>query len=383
MPYFLKAENPTGLSLSKDQSMAEPIVSKQVVALGGGKGGVGKTVMTAALGIALAQRGHRVVIVDADFGGSNLHTCMGIFAPPVTFQDFWQGREPDINRLAQETGFQNLKMICAPLGILGSANYRTWEKQKFLRHFRRIQADFVLLDLGAGTAYNEIDFFLAADTGIAIANPEPSSIQECYNFIKVCVFRKARQLCKNSPGAMAVLDEARDPSHRKDRRLMGEVIHAVSRVDQNLGEELVRMLWNFRPKLVLNMVHSEEELKDAWALQRAAVELLNVHVDFFGPVYYDENIRRAFRTMNPELLLHPPGRASQNILQIVQKKLLPLDQKSLPSDFQPMHLWDNDEEDIICSARCPIWGNCSFQKGGHPCRVKHVGFLANWRTRAA
>jgi flagellar biosynthesis protein FlhG len=62
--------------------------ARRIVALGGGKGGIGKTLVSANLGIALAQRGKRVVLVDADLGGANLHTCLGLPQPAATLSDF-------------------------------------------------------------------------------------------------------------------------------------------------------------------------------------------------------------------------------------------------------------------------------------------------------
>jgi len=59
-----------------------------VIAVGGGKGGIGKTLLSANLGVHLASRGYRVVMVDADLGGANLHTCLGVKAPRATLSDF-------------------------------------------------------------------------------------------------------------------------------------------------------------------------------------------------------------------------------------------------------------------------------------------------------
>ena len=58
-----------------------PRARRQVWSLGGGKGGIGKSLLTASLGWQLARMGKRVVLVDADLGGANLHTCLGLAAP--------------------------------------------------------------------------------------------------------------------------------------------------------------------------------------------------------------------------------------------------------------------------------------------------------------
>src|SRR5579872_4861604 len=64
----------------------------RIVGVGGGKGGIGKSLLSASLGIELARRGNRVVLVDADLGGANLHTCLGIDLPAVGIGDFFEHR---------------------------------------------------------------------------------------------------------------------------------------------------------------------------------------------------------------------------------------------------------------------------------------------------
>src|SRR6185295_16789364 len=61
---------------------------RQVWSVGGGKGGIGKSLITASVGYQLARMGRKVVLVDADLGGANLHTCLGLSGPALTLGDF-------------------------------------------------------------------------------------------------------------------------------------------------------------------------------------------------------------------------------------------------------------------------------------------------------
>ena len=91
---------------------------RTVYAVGGGKGGVGKTVLTASLGIGLASLGHQVVIVDADLGGANLHTCMGILEPEFTFYHFYTLQKDTLADILLDTPVENLKLISGACGTL-------------------------------------------------------------------------------------------------------------------------------------------------------------------------------------------------------------------------------------------------------------------------
>src|SRR5512136_1558160 len=68
------------LSVSEVLPVAAPRTRRQIWSVGGGKGGIGKSLIAASLGWQLARMGRRVVLVDADLGGANLHTCLG---PPA------------------------------------------------------------------------------------------------------------------------------------------------------------------------------------------------------------------------------------------------------------------------------------------------------------
>ncbi len=95
-----------------------PVVraKRHIWSIGGGKGGIGKTLLTAALGWQLARMGKRVVMVDADLGGANLHTCLGLPNPTLTLADFIRRRTERIEDVAAETGTPGLRLISGASG---------------------------------------------------------------------------------------------------------------------------------------------------------------------------------------------------------------------------------------------------------------------------
>ena len=92
-----------------------------VIPFGGGKGGVGKTFLVANLATALARQGHRVVAVDGDLEGANLHTCLGVQRPRASLADYVAHREEDLQKLLLDTHLPNLALIAATRSHLGSA----------------------------------------------------------------------------------------------------------------------------------------------------------------------------------------------------------------------------------------------------------------------
>src|SRR6476661_2364377 len=98
--------------------------ARRIVAVGGGKGGIGKSLVSANLGIALAQRGSSVVLVDADLGGANLHSCLGVSQPSASLSDFLDKRVDRLEQTAVETGISGLRLISGARDVLDAANPR-------------------------------------------------------------------------------------------------------------------------------------------------------------------------------------------------------------------------------------------------------------------
>lgn len=72
--------------------LQEALRRKEIWAIGGGKGGIGKSLLTGNIGISLAMLKKKVLLVDADLGGANLHTTLGIGVPEITLYDFLSRR---------------------------------------------------------------------------------------------------------------------------------------------------------------------------------------------------------------------------------------------------------------------------------------------------
>ncbi|HEY1101659.1 MAG TPA: P-loop NTPase, partial [Myxococcota bacterium] len=163
--------------------------SGRIVAVGGGKGGVGKTLVATNLALALARQQRRVLLVDADLGGANAHTVLGIAPPLVTLSDVIS-RKAAIDDVAVGTPYPNLRFISGALDDIGAANPQHAQKMRLLRQLSHADTDVVVLDLGAGTSFNTLDFFLIAHLGVLVVLPEPTSIENAYRFLKAAFFRR-------------------------------------------------------------------------------------------------------------------------------------------------------------------------------------------------
>ncbi len=385
------ARKPKGsASVRSPGPIVQDAAPSRIIAIAGGKGGVGKTVLTAAIGAGLAALGKRVVVVDADFGGSNLHTCLGVLEPERTFYDFFSLEVDSLVELLLDTPVANLKLVSGSCGTLGLANPRYAQKLRFIRELRRLPGDYVLMDLGAGSSYNVLDYFLACGEGIVVTTPDPLSLQECFNFIKVSLFRKLMHEFAHEP---AVLDIIAHPAHNAPSRMaipMDMLVKKVCDLEPDAGERLATSLRKFRPKLVVNRATDAADVREGLAICIAARELLGIQVDYWGPISDDPAVRTAVRSFRPFLLEQARSPAAQDLARLIAIKLLDKGalkgiwtrrrlRKAAEAESREYESPDLSEDEVICSYSCFYWGDCQYQDGGHPCRVRELRplFLAD------
>lgn len=356
---------------------------RKVIAIGSGKGGVGKTVFTASLGVGLAALGKEVILIDADFGGANLHTCMGLLEPKYTFLDYYTMERESLDDIILDSPIENLKLISGACGTLGMANPKYTQKQRFIKELRDLQADYIIIDLGAGTSYNVIDFFLAVDEGIVVTTPDPMAIQEAFEFIKLCLIRKLQQTFKNEPEVLSILEIEGFNNLAQFNAPVSELLARAEKTGQALVSRVEEVLNAFRPKLILNMVMEPDEIKEGMSIRTAVGELLSIDVDYVGYIEYDEKMRQSVKDLRPFILHHPNSPAARSIAKIITLKLFK------DSKFKSiMHNWrmrqniqqqangypaaQEQQNNTICSVNCFYWDDCEFQNGGMPCRIRHL-----------
>jgi flagellar biosynthesis protein FlhG len=287
--------------------------ARRIIAVGGGKGGIGKSLISANLGIELARRGKRVVMVDADLGGANLHTTLGIDVPKRTLTDFIERRVARIDEVVTPTGIENLGLISGALDSLDAANPRYAQKMRFLRHIQQMDVDYAILDLGAGTHTNVLDFFLVSDHGILVLVPEPTAVENAYRFIKAAFWRRMRNFAQVF-GYDALIQAVMASGSYKSPV---DLIASVTERDPDAGNNLTRQLETFRPRLIVNQTRTPQEGEIGRAVVAAWRKYFGLEMDYLGHIQYDAEMWRTVRARRPLLLERPDADASRAFGTIV------------------------------------------------------------------
>lgn len=161
----------------------------RTIAITSGKGGVGKTNISANLGIQLARRGRRVVVFDADLGLANLDVVLGVSAP-YTLQHALTGEKslPEIVANA----YVGMRFIAGGSGVEGLVNMSGPQLDRFLSELSDLErsTDILIFDTGAGIDSTVMTFLQAADETLLVCTPDPASVTDAYATAKALWTRR-------------------------------------------------------------------------------------------------------------------------------------------------------------------------------------------------
>jgi flagellar biosynthesis protein FlhG len=284
----------------------------EIWAIGGGKGGTGKSFLSANLGIFLSKQGKQVIMIDADLGGANLHTLLGIPYPEATLSDLLKGRIRRIQDALTDTGVPNLCLISGAQDILEIANPKHSQKMRIIRQIQELDVDYIILDLGAGTSFNILDFFLIADQGLLTVLPEPISIENVYRFIKSVFYRRFKRLAKE-PAMRDIIAVAMDQKNVLGIKTPHDLISQINRIDENIGRQLQGEIYGFKPKIVVNQIRSRDDITLGFSMRSSCSRYFGITVEYPGYIEFDDTVRQAGNKRRPLLLEYPGCNAVRGI----------------------------------------------------------------------
>ncbi len=308
------------LNLPNRNLTAVPSTSKAIWAIGGGKGGVGKTLLTSNLAVFLSWLNKKVVVIDMDLGGANLHTSLGVSNPTQTLSDLLYKRVDDPNLLLQPTSFKNLSLISGAHDPTSIANMPHVQKTRLSRKFREIDADFILLDLGAGTTHNTLDFFLLADQKIIVVTPEPTSVENAYRFIKAAFYRMLRSVTP-TPYVRQLIEQAMDEKNTRGISSPRQLLNEVARLSPSDGEELKNKMDSFTFSLIVNQVRAKTEGDIGKSIQIVCERYFGMNVDYAGFIPYDNSVWQSIRKRVPFLIDAPNSTAVTHLEDVLRNIL--------------------------------------------------------------
>jgi flagellar biosynthesis protein FlhG len=240
----------------------------RVISVTSGKGGVGKSTVVVNLGLALVQRGLKVLLIDADLGLGNLDILLGL-TPRLTIHDALSLQCPLADVIVDGPG--GLRILPASSGIPELAMLDEGQKLFLLNEMDHYTEDVhvVLIDTGAGISPNVLFFNLGAWERILVVNNQPPAIADAYALIKILVSQHGEKNFKLLVNGLA---------HEREAALVYRTLLRVT--ERFLGQEIA--------------------------------------LDYLGLIPYDEAVPQAVIRQQPVLALYPEAPASRAFVAIAQ-----------------------------------------------------------------
>jgi len=290
----------------------------RILAVGGGKGGVGKSLVSANLAAALAAAGRRCVVIDADLGGANLHTLLGVSRPRYSLSHLLAGDVSSLADLMVQTSVPNLWLVSGNQALLEMANLGHGQKKRLVCQIRRLDVDDVVLDLGAGSAFNVLDFFLLARRGLVVATPEPTAIENAEYFLRAAFYRSLREAARR-PDVAAAIRRLRKDGQARRLHSAGELIALVRAIDPPAAKPLEDRAQAFAPLLVVNQLRTPEHRGVGPRIVASCRDRLGVAIELAGSIESDPNVAAAVERRQPALQAFPLCRFSRQIEALAKR----------------------------------------------------------------
>jgi len=287
--------------------------------IGGGKGGIGKSIVSLGLGICLARLGKKVVLIDGDLGGANLHTLMGVRYPQVTLEHFLLKKVPRLEDTIIETSVEGIGLICGADDILGAANPTYAQKIRLLHQMEELPAQYIILDLGAGSSFNLLDFFNYSPGKIVLFTSQATSLQNAYGFLKSALYRKLSREFAKDDEMMQLLYQPGGDTGEGEPQSLPELLAYFKAAGSEQYERLSRSLWNFQLFLLVNMVKSKADLKSPEIIQSVCTDFLGIHPEILGHLVYDPAVEAAVNQMVPFPLGQKKSPAAQELEEMARR----------------------------------------------------------------
>ncbi len=264
------------------------------------------------LALLLAKRGKKVCLVDLDIGGADAHLLFGLFNPKYCLADFLTRKVNSIQEVVHTFySLNGLQLIPGNDSTLQTANMSFQEKQRLLRSLKTLDVDVVLIDVGAGTSYHSLDFFMFSDIQLCVTLPEPTAIMDFYSFLQLATIRKVLGSFLSSSQVSTTLKKQSFSS-------LAEVLKMAEQTQTGAREKAQQALHYFHPLLIINRDISKGQVNKN-KLKQMVAKYLGIEIPHLGNIPEDKATAEALKAYMPVCELSPDAPVSLAILQMAEK----------------------------------------------------------------
>ncbi|MCX7943128.1 MAG: P-loop NTPase [Deltaproteobacteria bacterium] len=283
-----------------------------IFAFGGGKGGIGKSFLSANIAASISKMGYRVALIDLDLGGANQHTFFGIDRPQKIIDDFIEHRVKKFSEILLNIPDYNIMLAAGIQNDLKATNFNIGQKARLFAAVKALDFDYIIIDIGAGMSISTLDTFNIAPNGVLITYPEPTALENCYKFLKSAFLRELRTRIKNKE-LKDFVDNIYDgkiiiPTGVK----LFDYFNSIHTELANIAYTTARQHYYY---LILNSA-SEHDLELLDHIPLAIKRFYGFNITPLGGILYDDKVRESIKKMRPYVELFPDSPTTLKIHEI-------------------------------------------------------------------
>ena len=317
------------------QSTSTNVRPLQIIAVVGAKGGVGGSLLAANLALYLASMGRRVVAVDANPHGANLHTLLGTvrpggvppYRPPA--QTFGAGPLTETQTVGRRARAEIhpgpvRELIDATIPGLSLLHggidepYRGASRRSTLRQLvarlRKEQVEYGVFDLGAESDRAQIEFWLSADHRVMMVTPEPTAIENMYRFVRASFAQFALTQARD-----AEIREELESAFQQAGRTPAPLDFVRTLDDSRLQGTLQAAIKGFEFPFAVSQARLRADLELGEQVVAAVRRRYGLTLSYLGYIEHDDTVRSCLRKVRPLLLESPGAKASRCIEKIARR----------------------------------------------------------------
>lgn len=300
------------------------------IAIGGGRGGVGKTLVAENLAVYMAQLGKAVALVDADASGSNLHVRLG--AQAATHAPSPEDGAALDDALVQ-TEVPGLALLPYPHDAIRRVPpLRGGRRARWISALRNIDADYVIVDVGPGVSEFHVDTLSAADIGILVTTPEPPAVESTYRFLRATFLRRLRRALVRDRLRLGLLERTLGTLQGLPSPL------ALMDALRPLDTQLVELAWSECRRNPLYLAVNQTRTRNDAEVGTWMIELAERHYGMrlleLGHIEHDDNVWVTVRRRRPLLVDSPATKAARNLERIARRVMSAMTTPETPVDAE-------------------------------------------------
>jgi flagellar biosynthesis protein FlhG len=292
---------------------------RRIWTVAGGKGGAGRTLLAANLGIALARAGRRVTLLDLDPHGAALHTALGFGRPVKGLQALDRDAGLGLEAAAVDTPIHSLRLVCGLPGPL-PADRHTALLERVGRGLEQLEGETLLVDCGSGRSPATLEAFALGSLGIVVTTPEPAALGGACQFADA-LLRRALERALAADVRTALHDLLKGDGIDSDTLPFRSLMVRLGALDAAARDAVEATVRKTPLELVLTQVRDEADEEAGLALASAFLKAFGLALPLAGFVAHDPSVLQAVQKHRPLAQQFPNTPATKGISRAAERLL--------------------------------------------------------------